>query len=295
MWSPVDKGHGENLLCFKGAQNFSGSVVIVTYSSIASVALKTPLGEVPELYGQVQSFCVSVRSSSGTWDRNPAQASSGEEVIDRLLWLSMASNGTASRHLDDSVSGLHHLCLLSVFQSQEDLSWVGDRQPSVSSGLHHLYGGWGNWAWRHLHGSTKARRLTSLDLFVGVTNLESIILLWIKESAHWSESDSDFQDAEAYGLDSPLGRHYREGGGTPDSCTEEQTLHTARLPHKPRASTSFQGLSPLVLVLLFISFSMILSDVLWVMVIVADNKSISEVYNFGDERALNGFIIQMRK
>lgn len=40
---------------------------------------------------------------------------------------------------------------------------------------------------------------------------------------------------------------------------------------------------------------MILSDVLCVTVIVADNKSISEVYNFSDERALNGFIIQMRK
>lgn len=40
---------------------------------------------------------------------------------------------------------------------------------------------------------------------------------------------------------------------------------------------------------------MILSDVWWIRVIVADNKSISEVYNFGDERALNGFIIQMRQ
>jgi hypothetical protein len=135
------------------------------------------------------------------------------------------------------------------------------------------------------------RRLASLDHFVGVTNLESIILLGVKEPAHWSDLDSEFQVSEAHG---PQRRHYRGGGGTSDSYSEEQTLHTAQLTHKPRTLIRFQCSSSLVLVL-FISFSMILSDVWWVRVIVADNKSISEVYNFGDERALSGFIIQMRQ
>lgn len=103
-----------------------------------------------------------------------------------------------------------------------------------------------------------------------------------------------FQGSEAHGTDGPWGRHYRGGGTISDSYSEEQTLHTAHLAHKPRTLIRFQCLSPLVLVL-FISFSMILSDVWWIRVIVADNKSISEVYNFGDERALNGFIIQMRQ
>lgn len=119
-------------------------------------------------------------------------------------------------------------------------------------------------------------------------------MLGVKEPAHWSDLDSEFQVSEAHGPDSPQGRHYRGGGATSDSYSEEQTLHMAQLTHKPRTLTGSQCSSPLVLVL-FISFSVILSDVWWVRVIVADNKSISKVSNFGDERALNGVIIPMRQ